>query len=94
MEDYYNELYSEIEERDGLVVERTSTYWNNQYVDEDINVTVRYRASHFKNRKEMYKRIFDDIEKIKESLLEAQKSIEREEEQNGRNKKHWKRQKD
>lgn len=80
MEDYYNELYSKIEERDGLVVERIPTYWNNQYVDEDINVTVRYRASHFKNRKEMYKRIFDDIEKIKESLLEAQKSIEREEE--------------
>ena len=79
MEDYYNELYSEIEERDGLVVERTPTYWNNQYVDEDINVTVRYRASNFKSQKAMYKRIFKDIEKIKNSLLEAQKMLEREE---------------
>ena len=79
MEDYYNELYSEIEERDGLVVERIPTYWNNQCVDEDINVTLRYRASNFKNRKAMHKKIFNDIEKIKESLLEAQKMIEREE---------------
>ncbi len=87
MGDYYNKLYNEIEERDGLVVERTPTYWNNQYVDEDITATLRYRASNFKNRKAMYKRIFNDIEKIKESLLKAQEIIEREEEQNGRNKK-------
>lgn len=79
MDDYYNELYSKIEEQDGLVVERIPTYWNNQCVDEEINVTLRYKASNFKNRKGMYKRIFDDIEKIKESLLEAQKMIEREE---------------
>ena len=79
MEDYYNELYSKIEERDGLVLERIPRYWNNKYVDEDINVTVQYRASNFKDRKAMYKKIFDDIEKIKESLLEAQKMLEREE---------------
>lgn len=79
MDDYYNELYSKIEEQDGLVPERIPTYWNNQCVDEEINVTLRYKVSNFKNRKGMYKRIFDDIEKIKESLLEAQKMIEREE---------------
>ena len=79
MDDYYNELYSKIEEQDGLVVEKIPTYWNNQCVDEEINVTLRYKVSNFKNRKGMYKKIFDDIEKIKEILLEAQKMIEREE---------------
>ena len=79
MGEYYNELYSEIEERDGLVVERIPRYWNNKCIDEEINVTLQYQASHFKSRKEMYKRIFNDIEKIKKSLLEAQKMLESEE---------------
>lgn len=78
MNEYYNELYSEIEERDGLVVERAPIYWNNQCVNEDIEVTLRYRASNFKSYKDMYKRIFEDIEKIKNSLLEAQKMLESE----------------
>lgn len=78
MGEYYNELYSEIEERDGLVIERTPTYWNNKCVNEDIKVTLRYRASNFKSQKDMYKRIFEDIEKIKNSLLEAQKMLESE----------------
>lgn len=79
MDNYYNELYSKIEEQDGLVVERIPRYWNNKCIDEEINVALQYQASHFKSRKEMYNRIFSDIEKIKESLLEAQKMIEREE---------------
>lgn len=79
MGEYYNELYSEIEERDGLVVERIPRYWNNKCIDEEINVTLQYQASHFKSRKEMYKQIFNDIEKIKKSLLEAQKMLESEE---------------
>lgn len=79
MDNYYNELYSKIEEQDGLVVERIPRYWNNKCIDEEINVALQYQASHFKSRKEMCNRIFSDIEKIKESLLEAQKMIEREE---------------
>lgn len=79
MNEYYNELYSEIKEKDGIVLERTPTYWNNKYVDEDINLTVQYRASNFKNRKALYKKMFDDIEKVKEILLEAQEMLEREE---------------
>ena len=87
MDEYYNELYNEIEERDGFVLERIPRYWNNEYVDENINVTLQYRSSHFKSKKAMYKKIFNDIEKIKNSLLEAQKMLEREEKQNGRNSK-------
>lgn len=79
MGEYYNELYSEIEERDGLIIERIPRYWNNKCIDEEINVTLQYQASHFKSRKEMYKQIFNDIEKIKKSLLEAQKMLESEE---------------
>ena len=78
MNEYYNELYSEIEEQDGLVIERTPTYWNNKCVNEDIKVMLWYRASNFKSQKDMYKRIFEDIEKIKNSLLEAQKMLESE----------------
>lgn len=83
MDEYYNEPYNEIEERDGFVLERIPRYWNNEYVDEDINVTLQYRASHFKSKKAMYKKIFNDIEKIKESLLYAQKMLEREEKVSG-----------
>ena len=77
---YEDEYYDKFEKKEsGVVVERIPRYWNNKCIDEEINVALQYQASHFKNRKEMYKQIFNDIEKIKESLLEAQKVLEREE---------------
>ena len=77
---YEDENYDKFKKKEsGVVVEIIPRYWNNKCIDEEINVTLQYQASHFKNRKEMYNRIFNDMEKIKESLLEAQKMLEREE---------------
>lgn len=73
-EDYYDTFIDK--EKDTIIVERRPTYWNNKVVDETIEVTLNYRASHFKTRKAMYKKIQEDLEKVQKSLIEAQKQIE------------------
>ena len=76
-EDYYDTFIDK--EKDAIIVERCPTYWNNKVIDKTIEVTLNYRASHFKTRKAMYKKIQEDLEKVQKSLVEAQKQIESEE---------------
>ena len=63
-------------EEKGLIVSRTPIYYNESKVDEKIDVLLNYRLSDFKNRKSMYEKILIDTEKLKNSLIEALKSIE------------------
>lgn len=61
----------------GLVVERRPIYYNERMVDEELDVSLHYRLSDFKNRETMYNKILADVETLKNRLIEAQKQTER-----------------
>ena len=61
------------EREKGLVVTRKPIYHNEKIVDEQIEVTLDYTLSDFKNRKLMYQKILSDVEILRTRLIEAQK---------------------
>ncbi len=61
----------------GLVVERRPIYYNERMVDEELDVSLHYRLSDFKNMETMYNKILADVEILKNRLIEAQKQTER-----------------
>lgn len=61
------------EKEKGLVVERRPVYYNEKMVDENIDVSLHYSLSDFKNRKSMYKKMVEDVEILKNRLIETQK---------------------
>lgn len=58
----------------GLIVERRPVYYNEKMVDENIDVSLHYSLSDFKNRKSMYKKMLEDVEILKNRLIETQKT--------------------
>lgn len=62
------------EKEKGLVVERRPVYYNEKMVDENIDVSLHYSLSDFKNRKSMYKKMLEDVEILKNRLIETQKT--------------------
>jgi len=61
-------------EEKGLVVERRPVYYNEKMVDENIDVSLHYSLSDFKNRKSMYKKMLEDVEILKNILIGTQKT--------------------
>lgn len=64
-------------EEKGLVVERRPVYYNETMVDEKIDVSLHYSLADFKNRKSMYKKMLEDVEILRNKLVETQKEAER-----------------
>ncbi len=66
------------EKEKGLIVKRKPIYHNETMVDETIDVLLHYNLSDFKNRKSMYKKILEDVEILRNRLIETQKKEEKE----------------
>lgn len=65
------------EKEKGLIVVRKPIYHNEKIVDEQIEVTLDYTLSDFKNRKLMYEKMLSDVEILRCRLIEAQEEIEK-----------------
>lgn len=61
------------EKEKGLIVENRPIYYNGRLVNENIDVSLHYCLSDFKDRKSMYKKILEDVEILKNRLIETQK---------------------
>ena len=61
----------------GLVLERRPIYYNERMVDEELDVSLHYRLSDFKNMETMYNKILADMKILRNRLIESQKQTER-----------------